>query len=255
MLETAPLDMAIAHAHVAAGRKPAIHVGGGKGLVDRDIGIVGMRQAGPGAAFHDAETIGLGLGDGATGGQDAGGGVDGIDAAVDDEGLAVEFLIDVGGVFVLAVLVGLDAGEGLGVSDDAENGVVVVFHIGIVPKGEIIGIGKDVCGAGVIPDFIRRAAMGQVVAAEIAQVPRLISALVVREEVVVLMGVHGHGEKLLAFVVFAVGQDGLVFGLGEGGQEERRQYGNDRDDNQQFDEGEAFERNAFGMRRETAGRL
>jgi len=42
----------------------------------------------------------------------------------------------------------------------------------------------------------------------------------------------------LLHIALALSGLGLVFGLGQGGQQERRQDGNDGDDNQQFNQGE-----------------
>jgi hypothetical protein len=62
--------------------------------------------------------------------------------------------------------------------------------------------------------------------------------IVGRKDIPVVVRVHVPANHNLAGVAHALGRLGLLFGQGQRRQQERRQNGNDGDDNQQFYEGE-----------------
>jgi len=67
---------------------------------------------------------------------------------------------------------------------------------------------------------------------------RVVAIPVVNELAIIVVGVHEPPQRYLLAVVHAVDALSLLFGPGQGGQQERRQDGNDGDDHQQFDQGE-----------------
>ena len=58
-----------------------------------------------------------------------------------------------------------------------------------------------------------------------------------RELVVVVHDIQRSGQAHLLEVVLALRGDSLRLGLGQGGQQQRRQNGNDGDDHQQLNKG------------------
>ena len=61
----------------------------------------------------------------------------------------------------------------------------------------------------------------------------------VRHVILIVVGVHMNSNEKLLLIVQAVGAMGLALGVGERRQQQRREDGDDRDDHQQFDQGEA----------------
>lgn len=59
------------------------------------------------------------------------------------------------------------------------------------------------------------------------------------QRVVVVMRVHRHRQGQISLVIDADGAVGFFFGLRQGGQQQSSKDRNDRDDHQQFDQGEA----------------
>ena len=68
-----------------------------------------------------------------------------------------------------------------------------------------------------------------------------------RKNLVAVVGVELHEQPDLFEVVQALDAIGFRFGLGKRGQKHRRQDGDDRDDDEQFDEREARAKETKGM--------